>query len=107
MQFIPATWAAFGEGDVNDNRDAILAAGRYLDASGGPDDMDRALYAYNNHDEYVRSIQAYATLIGGDERVYGAYHQWQVYYATVNGVWFLPEGYPAVPSVAVPGPASR
>jgi soluble lytic murein transglycosylase-like protein len=107
MQFIPATWAAFGEGDVNDNRDAILAAGRYLDASGGPDDMDRALFAYNNHDDYVRAIQAYATLIGGDERVYGAYHQWQVYYATVDGVWFLPEGYPAVPSVPVPGPASR
>jgi hypothetical protein len=107
MQFIPPTWDAFGEGDINDNRDAILAAGRYLDASGGPENMDRALFAYNNSDHYVRTIQNYAGLIGADERAYRGYYQWQVYYATVDGVLFLPEGYPAVPAVAVPGPASR
>jgi hypothetical protein len=107
MQFIPSTWAAFGEGDINDNRDAILAAGRYLDASGGPENMDRALFAYNNSDHYVRTIQNYAGVIGADERAYRGYYQWQVYYATVDGVLFLPEGYPAVPAVAVPGPASR
>jgi hypothetical protein len=107
MQFIPATWEAYGEGDINDNRDAILAAGRYLDASGGPEDMDRALFAYNNHDEYVRTIQNYAGLIGADERAYRGYYQWQVYYAIADGVLLLPEGYPAVPAVSVPGPASR
>jgi membrane-bound lytic murein transglycosylase B len=107
MQFIPSTWEAFGEGDINDNRDAILAAGRYLDASGGPENMDRALYAYNNSDHYVRTIQNYAGLIGADERAYRGYYQWQVYYATVDGVLFLPEGYPAVPAVPVSGPASR
>ena len=37
MQFIPSTWAAYGNGgDINDDHDAILAAGRYLAASGGP-----------------------------------------------------------------------
>jgi membrane-bound lytic murein transglycosylase B len=107
MQFIPSTWEAFGEGDINDNRDAILAAGRYLDASGGPENMDRALFAYNNSDHYVATIQHYAGLIGADERVYRGYHQWQVYYATVDGVLFLPEGYPGVPAVAASGPASR
>ena len=107
MQFIPSTWEAFGQGDVNDNRDAILAAGRYLDASGGPENMDRALFAYNNSDHYVRTIQNYAGLIGADERAYRGYYQWQVYYATVDGVLFLPEGYPAIPAVAVSGPASR
>jgi hypothetical protein len=107
MQFIPSTWEAFGEGDINDNRDAILAAGRYLDSSGGPENMDRALFAYNNSDHYVRTIQNYAGLIGADERAYRGYYQWQVYYATVDGVLFLPEGYPAVPAVAVSGPASR
>jgi len=107
MQFIPSTWEAFGVGDINDNRDAILAAGRYLDASGGPENMDRALFSYNNSDHYVRTIQSYAGLIGADERAYRGYYQWQVYYAIVDGVLFLPEGYPAVPAVAVSGPASR
>jgi membrane-bound lytic murein transglycosylase B len=26
MQFMPATWDAYGEGDIDDPRDAILAA---------------------------------------------------------------------------------
>jgi membrane-bound lytic murein transglycosylase B len=107
MQFIPSTWDAFGEGDINDNRDAILAAGRYLDASGGPEDMARALFAYNNSDHYVRTIEHYAGLIRADERAYRGYYQWQVYYATVDGVFFLPEGFPATPAVPVSGPASR
>jgi len=42
MQFIPETWAAFGEGDIYDDRDAILAAARYLASRGAPDDMRRA-----------------------------------------------------------------
>ncbi|HKA93601.1 MAG TPA: lytic transglycosylase domain-containing protein, partial [Acidimicrobiia bacterium] len=42
MQFIPATWARYGQGDINDNRDAILAAARFLQANGGPADMGRA-----------------------------------------------------------------
>jgi Transglycosylase SLT domain len=94
MQFIPSTWARYGEGDIHDNRDAILAAGRYLDASGGPEDMGRALFAYNPDDRYVAAVQAYAGLIQVDERAYAGYYHWQVYYATVDGVALLPEGYP-------------
>ena len=94
MQFIPPTWEAYGEGDVADNRDAILAAGRYLDARGGPDDMDAALYAYNPSDRYVRTIQAYAGVIRASELAYRGYYHWQVYYATADGVMLLPEGYP-------------
>ncbi len=94
MQFIPETWARYGQGDINDNRDAILAAGRYLDAAGGPEDMDRALYAYNNSERYVAAVQGYAGLIQADERAFRGYYQWQVYYATVDGVALLPEGYP-------------
>lgn len=107
MQFIPETWARFGAGDVNENRDAILAAGRYLDASGGPEDMERALYAYNNSERYVAAIRSYADLIAADERVVRGYYEWQVYYATVDGVVLLPEGYPTVAAVDVPGPGSR
>jgi len=107
MQFIPETWARFGQGDVNSNRDAILAAGRYLDSAGGPEDMDRALYAYNNSLHYVQAIQSYAALLTADERVFRGYYQWQVYFATTDGVALLPEGYPLVPTVVVPGPGSR
>ena len=35
MQFLPATWAAYGEGDINNPRDAIMAAARYLQRNGG------------------------------------------------------------------------
>lgn len=107
MQFIPSTWAAYGEGDVNDNRDAILAAGRYLDDTGGPEDMAGALFAYNPSDHYVRTIHNYAGLIAADERVYLAYHHWQVYFATEDNVLLLPEGYPEAPAIPVAGTASR
>ena len=44
MQFIPSTWAVYGNGgDVNDDHDAILAAGRFLAAGGGATDIGRAL----------------------------------------------------------------
>ena len=48
MQFIPATWRAYGlGGDIRDPRDAILGAANYLRASGAPGDLRGALYAYN------------------------------------------------------------
>jgi membrane-bound lytic murein transglycosylase MltF len=95
MQFIPSTWEAFGEGDVNDNRDAILAAGRYLKAAGGPANMDKAIFAYNHDDGYVTAVKAYAQNMLDDPRAYDGYYQWQVYYRTVNGTVLLPEGYTA------------
>ena len=100
MQFIQATWDAYGAGDINDNRDAILAAGRYLDARGAPDDMARALFSYNNSDDYVDSVQRYADLISsGQELVYRGFYHWQVHYATTQGLALLPEGYPTTPAV--------
>ncbi|MGH9025706.1 MAG: lytic transglycosylase domain-containing protein [Acidimicrobiia bacterium] len=103
MQFIQSTWDAYGEGDINNNRDAILAAGRYLDARGGPEDMDQALYGYNPSDDYVAAIQAYARVLLADERAYRGYHGWQVYYGTDNGVFLLPEGYPQRPAREIGG----
>jgi hypothetical protein len=94
MQFIPSSWAAYGDGgDVDDNRDAILAAGRYLRAAGGPADMDRAIFAYNHDSGYVTAVQAYARNLLADPRAYDGYYQWQVYYRTVDGAVLLPEGY--------------
>jgi hypothetical protein len=101
MQFIPGTWARFGRGDINDNHDAILAAGRFLAATGGPSNMDRALFAYNNDTRYVTAIKDYAGLMLTDERAYFGYYAWQVYYATTSGLILLPEGYPQKRAVKV------
>ena len=100
MQFIQSTWDTYGRGDINDNHDAILAAGRYLAARGGPADMRKALFAYNNSNSYVDAVQHYADLIAaGQELVYRGFYYWQVYYSTVQGTALLPEGYPAKPAV--------
>lgn len=94
MQFMPATWAAYGDGgDVNDDRDAILAAGRYLAAAGGPADMAKAVYAYNHDSGYVSAVEAYARNLLADPRAYDGYYHWQVYYRTVDAAVLLPEGY--------------
>jgi soluble lytic murein transglycosylase-like protein len=95
MQFIPATWARYGEGDINDNRQAILAAGRYLKASNGVTDIDRALFSYNNDDRYVAAVKAYASVMLADEHAYDGYHGWQVFSSTADGTFLLPEGFHA------------
>jgi len=107
MQFIPSSWAAYGNGgDVNDNRDAILAAGRYLKAAGGPANMDRAIFAYNHDNGYVAAVKAYAENMLEHPEAYDGYYQWQVYYRTVDGTVLLPEGWraggPVVPKTLPP-----
>jgi len=95
MQFLPTTWAepGIGEGDIYDPADAIAAAARYLVRRGGPDDMAAALYGYNNSDSYVQAIEQYARVLRDDPQAYDGFHQWQVYYATAEGVIWLEEGY--------------
>ncbi len=67
MQFMPSTWQAYGNGgDVMNPRDAIEGAARYLQAMGGPGDMDRAIYRYNNDRDYVRSINSFAAAFRAD-----------------------------------------
>jgi hypothetical protein len=95
MQFIPETWARYGQGDINDNHDAILAAARLLQANGAPGDIGRALFRYNNSQRYVDAVQAYAQLMLSEERAFLGYYQWQVYAATTKGRFVLPEGYPS------------
>jgi len=94
MQFLPGTWARWGGGgDINDPHDAIMAAGRYLAASGAPGDLHKALYAYNHSEHYVRAVTLYAQQIEANPRAYLAYHAWQVYYITPRGDLWLEEGY--------------
>jgi soluble lytic murein transglycosylase-like protein len=80
MQFMPATWAAYGlGGDISDPRDAILGAANYLHANGAPADEARALHRYNPSSHYVRAISAYARRIRADRRRFYAYYAWAVY----------------------------
>jgi hypothetical protein len=93
MQFMPATWASYGRGDVNNPHDAILAAGRYLHTHGAPQDMARAIYAYNPSTLYVRAVQLYAQQMFANSRAFLGYYNWQVYVQTTNGDVYLPEGF--------------
>jgi soluble lytic murein transglycosylase-like protein len=86
MQFLPATWREYGMGgDIDDPRDAILAAANYLRRSGAPRDLDRALFAYNHSTSYVRAIRRFASRMRADERAFLTYYSWQVYVQTPNG----------------------
>ncbi len=101
MQFMPATWEAYGEGDVNDPRQAILGAGRYLAANGAPGDMASALWNYNHSDRYVRAVQAYAELIVEHPGAYAGFHGWGVWYWSTAGDIYLPVGWEAMEPVPV------
>ena len=93
MQFMPQTWAAYGNGDVNSPRDAIMSAGNYLAASGFAGNPDRAIYAYNRANEYVRAVKDYAAILADDPGAFGGYYRWDVYYNTNAGDVLLPIGY--------------
>ncbi|MDF6021745.1 lytic murein transglycosylase [Streptomyces sp. JH34] len=70
MQFIPSTWATWGQDGNGDGRkdpnniyDASLAAGRYL-CAGTRDltvaaDLDRAVLSYNHSTEYLRTVRSW------------------------------------------------
>ena len=86
MQFIPATWRAFGlGGDIHDPRDAIMGAANYLHVNGAPDDYHRALYRYNPSKLYVNAVLNHARRMARDKRAYYAYYAWQVFVRTRRG----------------------
>jgi Transglycosylase SLT domain len=71
MQFMPATWKAYGVDASGDGIadpynpvDAIYAAARYLRASGAQTDLRRAVFAYNHADWYVDSVLKTAGVYG-------------------------------------------
>lgn len=93
MQFLPTTWEEVSDGDIDDPRDAIPAAARYLVRRGGPDDMARALWGYNNSDAYVAAVTHYADLFRDDPRSFLATHSWEIHYAAAIGDLWFPVGY--------------
>lgn len=104
MQFLPSTFAAYGQGgDIHSPHDSIIAAGRYLAANNFTADRDHALYRYNHSSDYVRAVNQYAALIGSDPAAFGGYYRWDVYCRTTAGDVLLPIGYAA----ASPIPAAE
>jgi hypothetical protein len=72
MQFMPASWRAYGVDANKDGRkdpynpvDAIFAAARYLKAANYENDVRGAIFAYNHADWYVDSVMLRARLISG------------------------------------------
>jgi hypothetical protein len=87
MQFLPATWRAYGMGgDIDKPRDSILAAANYLRQAGAREDIDRALFASNHSTSYVRAIRRFAKRMRADQRAFLTYYAWQVFVRTPAGV---------------------
>jgi membrane-bound lytic murein transglycosylase B len=102
MQFLPSTFAGYGEGgDIHSPRDSIMAAGRYLAANGFANDRDQAIRRYNHSDAYVRAVNQYAAVIAGDPAAFPSYYRWDVYYVTTAGDVLLPIGYAATSPIPV------
>ncbi|QYJ05607.1 transglycosylase SLT domain-containing protein [Nocardioides panacisoli] len=102
MQFIPSTWDAFGRGDINDPRDAIMAAARYLAHNGGGSGrIDNALFRYNNHPAYVAAVKAWASIMTEDARAFRGFYHWRIIYLSEVGDVWLPVGYDRADPVPV------
>ncbi|APS22195.1 lytic transglycosylase [Streptomyces sp. Tue 6075] len=99
MQFIPSTWASWGQDANGDGRkdpnnifDAALAAGRYLCANDRDlalaADLDQAVLSYNRSTEYLRTVRS-----------------WYSYYQ--RGTHEIPDGtgtLPSTPNTPTPSP---
>ena len=102
MQFLPATFAGYGQGgDIHSPHDSIMAAGRYLAANGFANDRDHAIYRYNHANEYVHAVDQYAALIAADPAAFATYYRWDVYCYTTSGDVLLPIGYAATSAIPV------
>ncbi|HUS43963.1 MAG TPA: lytic transglycosylase domain-containing protein [Ilumatobacteraceae bacterium] len=93
MQFLPTTWTTCCAGDPTVPRDAIIGAATYLAQSGGPDDMNAAVYQYNPNDGYVAVVTAYAESLRDEPELYAGYHAFQVFFGSSAGTIRLPIGY--------------
>jgi len=67
MQFLASTWESYGIDADQDGiadrwnpADAVVSAANYLAASGAPDDLEGAIYAYNHSQTSVVTVLAWA-----------------------------------------------
>jgi membrane-bound lytic murein transglycosylase B len=102
MQFLPSTFAGYGEGgDIYSPRDSIMAAGRYLAANGFTGDRDNAIFRYNHASQYVRAVNDYAAVLAADPAAFTGFYRWDVYLKTTSGDLLLPIGYASTTPVPV------
>jgi membrane-bound lytic murein transglycosylase B len=103
MQFIPSTWAIYGNGDINRPHNAIFAAARFLAAHGAHVSIGSALYAYNPSWRYVDAVQRYARQLRANPNTLPGYYDRQVIYHAARGWLLLPPGYGVNPAArAIP-----
>ncbi len=100
MQFLPTTWAECCDGDPTVPADAIAGAAKYLTIRGGPENMNRAIFGYNNSDYYVEAVTAYANVMMENERAYYGYHAWEIYFLSTEGLIRIPVGYEQLEPIA-------
>ena len=80
MQFLPSTWANYGEGgDIMDPHAAILAAARYLVHYGAPYNMRLAIWHYNLDYDYVDAVEYFARAYRADPGWLDRMYYWNTY----------------------------
>jgi soluble lytic murein transglycosylase-like protein len=80
MQFLPSTWAEYGQGgNINDPHAAIIAAARYLARNGAPYDMRNAIWHYNNSFDYVDSVEFFARAYRADPGWLDRMYYWDTF----------------------------
>jgi soluble lytic murein transglycosylase-like protein len=107
MQFMPATWAQYGRGSIDNQRESIMAAARFLKANGASRNIGRALLHYNPSEAYVVAVESYAQEMRRDGHAFYGYYYWQVLYQTGKGTFLLPVGYPGVRAKRLPSQLTR
>lgn len=102
MQFLPSTFAAYGDGgDIYSPRDSIMAAGRYLAANGFAGDPGQGIFRYNHATQYVQAVKDYAEVLLVDPAAFAGYYRWDVYLKTTAGDLLLPIGYASATPIPV------
>ena len=80
MQFLPSTWANWGNGgNVMDPHAAILAAARYLVHYGALYDIRTAIWHYNLSYDYVDSVEDFARAYRADPGWLDRMYYWDTF----------------------------
>jgi hypothetical protein len=98
MQFLPATWAIYGHGNIHRPRNAIFAAARLQAAHGATQNIAGALYAYNPNGRYADAVLRYARRLHHDPAALPGYYDRQVICHLASGWVLLPAGYGISPA---------
>lgn len=79
MQFLPSTWAEYGDGSITSEHDSVWAAARMLSADGAPEDYASAVFDYNNDQNYVQAVLGLAQAMEADPLWLDRLYYWNTY----------------------------